>query len=88
MEELLLETLFAFHELDVVNQENINFSISTLERCGGVGSNCIDVFVQERFGRDIPHLVMRVMVMHICADGMQKVGLAESRRAVNEKRVV
>ena len=78
MEKLLLEAFFSFHELDVVNEQNVHISVAALERCGGVCTNCVDVFVQESFGGDIANFVVRVVVVHVPTDGLQEVSLAKS----------
>ena len=53
MKELLLGRLLALHELDVVDEEDIAFTVAPLELIGGVGSEGVDEFVRERLGRGI-----------------------------------
>ena len=78
VEKLLLEAFFSFHELDVVDEQNIHIAIAALEGCGGVCTNCVDVFVQESFGGDVANFVVRVVVVHVPTDCLQEVSLAKS----------
>ena len=70
MEELLLQTFFAFHELNVVDEQDVNFAITPFERTDGVVANAIDIFVEERFGGDITNFVIGVVLVHVGTDGM------------------
>ena len=88
MEELFLQSFFAFHELNVVDEQHINFAVTTLEGSNGVATNAIDIFVQERFGRDIANFVMGVVLVNVIPNGMQQVGFAKSGRTINKQRVV
>ena len=88
MEELLLQTFLAFHELDVVDEQHVDFAVAALERADRVVADAVDVLVQERLGRHVAHLVVRVVLVHVRADRVQKVRLAQSCRAIDEKRVV
>ena len=49
VEKLLLEPFFTLHELDVVNEQNIDIAVAPFEGRGGVCTNRIDIFVQESF---------------------------------------
>ena len=48
----------------------------------------VDVLVEERLGADVADDVVLVVTVHVVPDGVQQVGLAETRRAVDEQRVV
>ena len=88
VEELLLQTFFAFHELNVVDEQDVNFAITPFERTDGVVANAIDIFVEERFGGDITNFVIGVVLVHVGTDGMKQVCFAKPRRPVDEERVV
>ena len=88
MEELLLEPLLAFHELDVVDEQHVGVAVAALERRGRVGADGVDVLVQERLGRHVAHLVVGVVLVDVVPDGVQQVGLAQPGGAVDEERVV
>ena len=88
VEELLLQALFALHELDVVDQQHVDVAIAALEVGDGVGTNAVDVLVEERLGADVAHDVVLVVTVHVVTDGVQQVRLAETGGAVDEQRVV
>ena len=84
MEELFLKPLIALHELNVVNQQDINFAITAFKGSNGVAANAIYIFVQERLGRDISHLVMGVVLVNVVTNCVEEVGLSETSRTVNK----
>ena len=88
MEELLLETFLALDELDVVDEQHVALAVAPLERDRGVGADGVDELVHERLGRDVAHVAVREVLPHVVPDGVQQVGLAEARLAVDEQRVV
>ena len=88
VEELLLQTFLALHELDVVDQQHVDVAVAALEVGDGVGTDAVDVLVEERLGADVANDVVLVVAVHVVPDGMQQVGLAETGRAVDEQRVV
>ena len=88
VEELLLESFLALHELDVVDEQHVDVAVAALEVGDRVGTDAVDVLVQERLGAHVAHDVVLVVVVHVVADGVQQVRLAETRRAVDEQRVV
>ena len=88
MEELLLEALFALHELDVVDEEYIHLAVAALEGCDRVATNAVDIFIEERFGRDVTHFVVGVVLVHVVPNGVQKMRFTKTRGTVNEQRVV
>ena len=79
MEELLLQAFFALEELHVVDQQHVDIAVAATQPGHRVRADGIDVLVHERLGRDVTHLVVLVVVMHVVADGVQQVGLAETR---------
>ena len=88
VEELLLQALAVLEELDVVDEQDVDLAVAALEGVAGVGPDGVDELVEERLGGDVAHLVVLVVVVHVVADGVQQVGLAEPGRAVDEQRVV
>ena len=79
VEELLLEAFSLLEELDVVDQQDVDVAVATLE--GGVGlvADGVDELVEEVLGRHVAHVVVLVVVVDVVPDGVQQVGLAESR---------
>ena len=47
VEELLLESFFAFHELNVVDQQHVDVAVAAFEVSDGVVADSVDVFVEE-----------------------------------------
>jgi len=88
VEELLLEPFLALHELDVVDEQCVDVAVAVLEAGGRVGTDRVDVLVEERLGADVADHVVLVVALDVVADGVEQVGLAESGRAVDEQRVV
>ena len=88
MEELLLETLLAFDELNVVKKENVNFAVALFEFGQSGLPDGIDVLVEELLGRDIANLVAGVVLADIVGNRLEEVGLAEAGISVNEEGVV
>ena len=88
VEELLLQTLLALHELDVVDEQDVDLPVAALELRGGVGPDGVDVLVEEGLGRDVADLVVAVVLVDVVADGVEEVGLAQPGGAVDEERVV
>src|SRR5207245_9671072 len=54
VEELFLEPFFAFHELDVVNEQDVAFAVTALESGPRICPNGIDEFVHERLRGHVP----------------------------------
>lgn len=88
VEELLLESFLAFDELNVIDEEHVDLSVSALELDGGVLANRIDELVQEGLGRDISNGEVWVVRVHVACDGAEKVCLAEPSVSVDEEWVV
>ena len=47
VEELFLQTFFALHELNVVDEQDVNFAVATFESSNGVTANAVNIFVEE-----------------------------------------
>ena len=91
MEELIQGGFLAAEELDIVNKQHINLSVSTVEF-----SNLplalvrvlqrVNEFVREFLRRDVSNL-QRDPDQCIVADGVQQVGFAQARSAIDTQRV-
>ena len=88
VEELLLESLFALHELDVVDEQDVAVAIAPLEGQGRRGPQGVDEVVHERLGGDVEDLAPGVVLGDVVPDGVEQVGLAEAGVAVDEQGVV
>ena len=88
MEQLLLQAFLAFHELDVVEQQHVEFAVAPLERRRRVGADRFDELRQEGLGGDVPHAVLGQRGLEEVHDGLQQVRLAKAGAAVDEQGVV
>ncbi len=89
MEELLLGMALALEELDVVDQQHVEVAVAALELLGTGTAQRRDELVGEATrrscsGRSEPGRVG----LEVVGDRDQEVGLAKSRRSVQEERVV
>jgi hypothetical protein len=73
---------------DVGDQQHVDLAVLAAQAGHRVRADRVDVLVHEGLGGDVPHHVVLVVVVHIVPDGVQQVGLAEARRAVDEQWVV
>ena len=88
MEELLHRRLFTRQELDIVNQQNVNIAVNLLERRTLIITNRVNEIVRELLRIYVAHAQIRVQVLGVVTDRVQQVGLAQTRTAVDEQRVV
>ncbi len=88
VEELFLELLGAFEELDVVDEQHVDLAVAPLEGRHALGAHRVDELVHHRLGRDVADPLAGEQLAHVVTDRVQQVGLAESGRAVDEQRVV
>ena len=88
VEELLLDTLLALDELDVVNQKNVDVAVAALERDFAVVAERVDEVVGELFGGDVLHPHPGKESLGVIAGGVEQVSLAEPGFAPDEQRVV
>ena len=65
VEEFLLEAFLSFEELDVINQEDVIASITSLELRLSIGANRLDELVQEGLCGDVANPVGRVVIGYI-----------------------
>jgi hypothetical protein len=87
VEELLDRLVFAFKELDIVHEQDVDVAVTPFEGVSTVGPHGIDELVEEGLGRDVTHAVHHVVVVHIAGDGLEKMGLSEPGIAIDEQRV-
>ena len=88
VEELLLEPLLVLHELHVVDEQDVAFPVAALEGDGRRHPQRVDEVVHEGLGGDVEDLAYREVLLHVVADRVEQVGLAEPGVAVDEQRVV
>ena len=88
VEKLLLRALLAGQELDVVDQKHVRLAVALAEllhRCRLDGG---DRFVREFFTIHVDNVEIRVVLLDLNFDSVQQVRLAQTRRPVDEQRVV
>ena len=88
VEKLLLRALLAGQELDVVDQKHVRLAVALAEllhRCRLDGGNRL---VREFFTIHVNNVEIRVVLLDLNFDGVQQVRLAQTRRPVDEQRVV
>jgi hypothetical protein len=88
VEERLLRLCFSLEELDVVDQQDVDIAVASLERGAAVVGDRVDEVVGELFAGDVSHADAGVETERVVADRVQEVGLAQPRVAVDEERVV
>src|SRR3989344_2823269 len=88
MEQLFLYPLFARNELNIINKQNIRGAKSTLHFPGIIVADCLYDFVCELLARDVNNLFIRLSLVHIICDSVHEMGLPDTDRTVDEKRVI
>jgi hypothetical protein len=88
VEELLLGTLFAGEELDVVEEEKVDGAVAVSEVLGLVVADRADELVGELLRGEVFDANPGVGAGETVADGMEQMGLAETDAAVDEEGVV
>src|SRR5206468_996971 len=88
MEKFLLRPLFTTEKLNVVNQKNVGLAITLPEFDQITVLDCVDELVDEQLTRDVKHLHVFPFRPDELADGLHKMGLAQTDAAVNEQRIV
>jgi hypothetical protein len=66
------------HELHVVDEENVTFSIVALEGNGGSTSHRVNEVVQKCFGRNVVDLALGIVLVNVVANGVEEVGFTEA----------
>ena len=88
VEKLLLRALLAGQELDVVDQKHVRLAVALAEllhRCRLDGG---DRLVREFFTIHVDNVEIRVVLLDLNFDGVQQMRLAQTRRPVDEQRIV
>ena len=88
MKELVLQAFSLLEELNVVDQQDVDFAVSALKRRVRLVADGIDELVEERLAGDVADVVVLIVVVDVVPDGVEQVGLAEADRSVDEQRVV
>jgi hypothetical protein len=88
VEELFLEAFFALDDLDVIEKKHVDFSVALFELRHRVLADRIHVLIQELFGGDVANLMAGVDLADVIGNGLQKVGFAEPRVAIDKEWVV
>ncbi len=88
VEELVLRGFLAGEEMNVVDQEQVEFAVTAAERGDAAGLESLDEIVGESLGRDVGDAGLRVAGVDRVSDRVHQVGLAETGRTVDEERVV
>ena len=87
VKELFLGSFFAFQELDVIDHQNVQVAVATLERFLPVIANGVDVVVGEFLTGHILHTQARLQHLCIVASRVQKVRLPQARAPRDEQGV-
>ena len=88
VEELLLDTLFAGEELDVIDQENVHLAIPLPETPDLVVLDRLDVFVGELLRRDVEDFGSFPMRGDVLANRLKQMGFPQADAAVEEEGIV
>ena len=83
VEELFLRLLFAFQELDVVDQQHIDIAITPAELDPFVLADRVDEVVGQFLGRDVADPDPVKVVAYVVPERVQQMGLAQARIAVD-----
>ena len=88
MEELFLCAFFAFEELHIVDEQQVDFTEAATEVAHLSGLNRADELVGELLGAHVGEAQRRGAAHEFVRDALHQVRLAQPRVAVNEERVV
>ena len=88
VKERFLSLSFALQKLDVVNEQDVDVSVTGLKSRTTVISDGIDEVVREFFRTDVLHADGRVQAFGIVADGVKEMCLTQTRFTVDKQRVV
>ena len=84
--ELLLG-LLALHELEIVDQQNVDGAELVLEGDGVLAAHGLHELIAEALGRQVEHLRLGRAPLHLPGDGMQQMRLAEPDMGMEVERV-
>ena len=88
MEEFLLGGIPPGDELDIVHHEDVYVAEAVAELHVPALLDGGNQLVGEVLAGDVEQALLRVLLLHIVADGVHEVGLAQAHAAVDEQRVV
>src|SRR6056300_108183 len=88
VEESFLSGVFSLKELNVVDQEDVDFSIPSLEFRRSVVGNRVNEVVGELFRGHITNTNALVEALGIMTNGVEEVGFTQSRAPINKEGVV
>src|ERR1043166_8317137 len=83
VEELRLRSFFADDELDVVDEQNVDATISLAKFENAIVANRVDHFVHESLGGDVGQLERGIVRQHVVPDRMHQMRFAKSYTAVD-----
>ena len=88
VEELLLSSVLAAEELDIVDQQQIQRVVVLLEAVEGLVLVSAHYVGHVLLGVNVADLGVGIAILHQVADGLQQVRLAQAHAAIDEQRVV
>jgi hypothetical protein len=88
MKKLLLGSLLAGEELDIVNKKNIYFPVAIAKIFRGLIANGINPMIDKSFRGDIRDFNFLPFSSKKMADGLHKMGLAQAYPPVDEERII
>ena len=88
VEELLLGTLFAADELDIVDEKYVRVAVLLAELRHLRKTEGFDKLVCEVVALDVADHLVGVVLLYLVADSVEQVGFAETRVTVQKERIV
>ena len=88
VEELFLRPVFPREELNVVDEQHVDRAVLVPELAHASSGDGADHLVGELLRRQVDDALAREAVVHLMADGVHQVRLAQAHAAVEEQRVV
>ena len=91
MEKLFLGTFFSYNKLDIIDEQDINITVSISEFCDRRVisiSDGLDQFVGKCLWSDIENLQFRMFRLYKMRNSMHQVSFTQSGAAINKERIV
>jgi len=88
VEELFLSLFLAFEKLDVVDQKDVDVTVTVSEVVGLVVLDRVDELVGEGLARDVNDLSFGICRNHAVTDRVHEVRFPQTYTAVQEERIV
>jgi hypothetical protein len=88
VEELFEDLFFAFEELDIVQEEDVDSAVAGLEVIGSFPTNRLDEVVEEVLRGHIPNDQVGIHLECLMANRIEEMGLPQPGAAIDEQRVV